>query len=194
MWGGGMMFNRIILQDTSLHVLDEMGVNYKKSGDYYVASSVETVGALIYNATHAGARLFNLVRVEDVYLIDNRVTGLVLNWSAVELSNLHVDPLTLRSDYVIESTGHPLEVVQVLVKKNAVRLNTESGGIEKERSMWAARGEAAVVENTKEVFPGMWVAGMAANAVYGDYRMGPIFGGMILSGKKVAEELIARLR
>jgi len=28
---------------------------------------------------------------------------------------------------------------------------------------------------------------MAANAVYGAYRMGPVFGGMIRSGKKAAD-------
>jgi thiamine thiazole synthase len=34
---------------------------------------------------------------------------------------------------------------------------------------------------------------MAANAVCGGYRMGPVFGGMLLSGRKVARELIGRL-
>jgi thiamine thiazole synthase len=35
---------------------------------------------------------------------------------------------------------------------------------------------------------------MAANASFGSYRMGPIFGGMLLSGEKVAAEIAARLR
>jgi thiamine thiazole synthase len=34
---------------------------------------------------------------------------------------------------------------------------------------------------------------MAANATYGGPRMGPIFGGMFLSGEKVAKELVDRL-
>ena len=37
------------------------------------------------------------------------------------------------------------------------------------------------------VCPGLLVAGMAANAVFNAPRMGAIFGGMLLSGKKAAE-------
>ena len=37
-------------------------------------------------------------------------------------------------------------------------------------------------------------AAMAASAVSGTPRMGPIFGGMLMSGKKVAEEIIAKLK
>ena len=38
------------------------------------------------------------------------------------------------------------------------------------------------------------MCGMAASAVSGTPRMGPIFGGMLMSGKKVADEIIARLK
>ncbi len=194
MWGGGMMFNKIALQEDALSIFQEMGIESQRyDGNYFVADSVHTLGALIYKATLAGAKIMNLIRVEDVLITQNRVSGLVVNWSSVKLANLHIDPLTVRSKFVVEATGHPLEVVRVLVEKNKVKLNTASGGIENERSMWAERGEKTVVQNTREVFDGLWVAGMAANAVFGDHRMGPIFGGMILSGKKVAEELLARL-
>ena len=66
-----------------------------------------------------------------------------------------------------------------------------------ERSMWAEVAEKKIVENTKEVFPSLIVAGMAANAVCGTPRMGPIFGGMLLSGKRAAEvamEILQRLK
>lgn len=195
MWGGGMMFNRAVVQESSLNIFKEMGVRtecYKPN--HYIIDTIEAVSALVYKAVSAGAKIFNCIRVEDVVLIENRVSGLVINWSTVRAANLHIDPLTLKSKYVIEATGHPLEVVDVLLNKNNIKLNTPSGKIEKERSMWADRGEMKVVENSREVFDGLWVTGMAANAVYGDYRMGPIFGGMVLSGKKTAENLIERLR
>jgi thiamine thiazole synthase len=71
---------------------------------------------------------------------------------------------------------------------------TPSGGIEGEQSMWAEEAERTTVDNTREIFPGMYVSGMAANAAFGSYRMGPIFGGMLLSGQKVARLIDARLR
>ncbi|HON77179.1 MAG TPA: ribose 1,5-bisphosphate isomerase, partial [Spirochaetota bacterium] len=48
------------------------------------------------------------------------------------------------------------------------------------------------IENTREICPNVYVAGMSANAAFGGPRMGPIFGGMLLSGKKAAELIIGR--
>jgi thiamine thiazole synthase len=59
--------------------------------------------------------------------------------------------------------------------------------------MWADRAETLTLENTREVFPGLYVAGMSANATFGGPRMGAIFGGMLLSGKRVAAALEERL-
>jgi thiamine thiazole synthase len=60
--------------------------------------------------------------------------------------------------------------------------------------MWAEVGESMIVENTREVYPNVLVTGMAANAVYGAPRMGAIFGGMFLSGKKAADLAIEMLK
>ncbi|OPY30646.1 MAG: putative ribose 1,5-bisphosphate isomerase [Methanocella sp. PtaU1.Bin125] len=53
--------------------------------------------------------------------------------------------------------------------------------------MWADAGERELEIATREVYPGLIVAGMAANAVAGGHRMGPIFGGMLLSGAAAAQ-------
>ena len=195
MWGGGMMFNQIVVGEAGKRILDELEVGYEKHREgYYTADAVEAVSTLCSKAARAGTKIFNLISMEDVMIENEKVTGLVLNWSAVELANLHVDPLSVRAKYVVDGTGHPAEVAHVIVKKLGQQLNTSTGGILGEKSMWAEVGEKAVVENSKEIYPGVWVVGMAANAVYGAHRMGPIFGGMLLSGEKVARELIKRLK
>ena len=53
--------------------------------------------------------------------------------------------------------------------------------------MNAAEGEAFVEEQVTEIYPGLWVSGMCVAAAFGGPRMGPIFGGMLLSGKRAAD-------
>ncbi len=97
------------------------------------------------------------------------------------------------SRIVIDATGHSSELARIVEKKVGSRLKTKSGGVVGEKPMWAEVGEKTIVDNTKEVYAGLYVAGMAANAVFGGPRMGPIFGGMLLSGEKVARIIIEKL-
>jgi len=198
MSGGGMMFNRIVLQEEGKRILDEFEVSieeYEKG--YYVADSLEAISTICSKAIKAGAKIFNLINVEDVMVReDDRITGLVLNWSAVSWSKLHVDPLTVRCKVAVDATGHDAEVCRIVVGKIGPKLRTKTGEVMGEKSMWAERGEKEILENTREVYPGLVVAGMTANAVFGSPRMGAIFGGMLLSGKKaaqVAKELIKQV-
>jgi thiazole biosynthesis enzyme len=187
--GGGMMFNRIVFQEEGKRMLDEFGVRTKEyEKGYYVADALETISTLCSKAIKAGARVFNLISVEDVMIREgDRITGLVLNWSAVSLAKLHVDPLTIRAKLVIDATGHECEVCHIVVRKIGANLRTATGGVVGEKSMWAEKGEKEIIENTREVCPGLIVAGMAANAAFGSPRMGAIFGGMLLSGKRAAQ-------
>jgi thiazole biosynthesis enzyme len=196
MSGGGMMFNRIVVQEEGKRILDEFEVSveeYEKG--YYVADSLEAISAICSKAIKAGAKIFNLINVEDVMVREgDRITGLVLNWSAVSWSKLHVDPLTVRCKVAVDATGHDAEVCRIVVEKIGPKLRTKTGKVMGEKSMWAERGEKEIFENTREVYPGLVVAGMTANAVFGSPRMGAIFGGMLLSGKKAAWEAMDLLR
>ncbi len=194
MWGGGMMFNEIVVQKEAKKILDEFGIRSREvEQGYFTADSVEAVSSLCYKAVHAGVTLFNLVTAVDVMFQKGRVTGLVINWTPVDHTRLHVDPLTVRSKYVVDASGHPSEIARILQDKMGVKLKTKTGRIMGEKSMWADAAEEVIMKNTREMYPGAYVIGMAANAVYGAPRMGPIFGGMLLSGKKVAEILMKKL-
>ncbi len=194
MWGGGMMFNEIVVQEEGREVLDEFGVKTSKySEGYYTADAVEATLSIGYRAVKEGLKVFNMVSFEDVVVRDGRVRGIVVNWTSCEMAGIHVDPLTVMSRFVVDATGHDAEVVRVLEKKGDRRLLTDTGKVLGEKAMWAEVGEARTVQNTKEIYPGVFVCGMAANAAFGSYRMGPIFGGMLLSGKKVAELILERI-
>lgn len=199
MWGGGMMFNEIVIQDDALHIAEEIGITYRPKGDgYYTVDSVEATSTIASSCVKAGTVIFNLVSVIDVLFREEggqtRVAGLVLNWSPVENLGLHVDPLGIKASYVVDGTGHPADICRIVTRKMDEKLNTKTGDVVGEMPLWAEKGEQFTVANTGEVFPGLYVAGMAANNAFGGPRMGPIFGGMLLSGKKVAEILAGRLR
>ena len=193
-WGGGMCFNELIVQDDALDILNHFGISHRpvKDGEgSHPIDSVEMSSGLIFGAVHAGVRIFNSVKVEDVVFHDNRVAGLVINWSPVLKLGLFVDPLTILAGAVVDATGHPSTVTNLVISKAQIKLSTPTGGILGEHPMWVDHGEVSCVESTAEYYPGLYACGMAANNIMGGYRMGPIFGGMLKSGKKVADLIIA---
>ena len=195
-WGGGMLFNEVVVQNASLEILDEFGIKHKpipSAPGYNTLDSVEMASGLIFGAVSAGAKIFNAVSVEDIVFRGEQVGGLVINWTPVERLGMHVDPLTVISQCVLDGTGHPSEIMHLAVEKAQLKLATSTGGILGEKPMWVDSGEASTVENTREYFPGLFACGMSANNVMGGYRMGPIFGGMMLSGRKAADLILKKL-
>ena len=191
MWGGAMMFNQIIIQEEAMDIVREFDIRHQPMGEgHYALDSVEATASLLYHAVHAGATVFNCYSVEDVIFLDNRVSGVVVNWTPVLREGLHVDPLNIMATYVVDGTGHDSEIACTVARKNGISLRTDTGGVVGERSLDVATGEAEVVNGTKEIYPGLYVCGMAASAVSGTPRMGPIFGGMLMSGRKVARLIL----
>jgi len=187
-WGGAAGYNVVVTQ--SSEIPDEFEMTSKKQKGLYIYDSIEFTTALAFKAKKAGLEIFNLTEAEDVIVKSDLVEGVVVNHSAITIAKLHVDPFCIASKYVIDSTGHPAEVVNMLLKRKP---NLLPQGIQ-ESFMDVETAEAGVVNKTGEIFPGLYVAGMSVCAVYGLPRMGPIFGGMLESGKKVAELINERLQ
>jgi len=193
-WGGGMMFNELVLENSLKGYLDSLGIKYKDFGELLVVDSVHFASALLYHTTLSGTVILNNVFVEDLIMYDNRVSGVVINWMPTIREKLHVDPISIVAKYTVDGTGHPANLVRLLTKRgilSSVSGSTENlcscGVVEYEFPMDAENGEKFVLEGTREIYPGLFVMGMAAVSVGGGPRMGPIFGGMIESGIRAAQ-------
>ena len=75
-WGGGMLFNEVVVQDSALHILDKFNIRHTpiaQAPGYHTLDSVEMASALIYGAVHAGAKIFNSMSVEDIVFKNAKV-------------------------------------------------------------------------------------------------------------------------
>jgi thiazole biosynthesis enzyme len=81
--GGGIMFNRIVVQESACAILDEFAIRYRQyKPGYFVANSLEATAALTDKAIKTGAKIFNLMTIEDVIVHAHAVSGVVINWSS----------------------------------------------------------------------------------------------------------------
>jgi thiazole biosynthesis enzyme len=182
-WGGSLGMNEVVVQKQALGILNEADVRYRPSGRLFTADAMELASALCLKALRAGVTLLNLMMAEDLCVHNKRVTGVVANRSMLG-ENLPVDPIVFSSRAVIDATGHEAVLAHCLqrrgfLKDSPLRLPGEG-------PMDALSGERFVEESVTELYPGLWVTGMSVCASMGGPRMGPIFGGMLLSGSKAA--------
>ncbi len=187
-WIGGYFMNKVTLRAPAQELLNELGVPYSPAGEgLYVADAPHACSKLIAATCDAGVKFLSLTIVEDLVVReDNRVVGVVVNWSPIthlpkEISAL--DPIPLETKVVIDATGHDASVAKKLVQRGALKMAGEG-------ALWINKSEDAVVQYTGEVYPGLIVTGMAVASIFGLPRMGPTFGGMFLSGKRAAEVAI----
>jgi thiamine thiazole synthase len=191
-WIGGYLMNKITVRAPGQKVLDEIGVPYTEySKGLYVTNGPHACSKLIAAACDAGAMVLNMTKVDDVVIRENnRVAGVVINWtpiSALPREITCVDPVSIEAKIVMDCTGHEAEVVDALVRRDLMKVKGFG-------TMWVEKSEDAIVEHTGFAHPGLIVTGMAVSQVYGLPRMGPTFGGMLLSGKKAAKVALEELK
>lgn len=183
-WIGGYLMNKVTLRAPSQEILDEIGVPYEEVYDgLYVADGPHACSKLIAAACDAGVKFANMTVFTDLVIRDNRVCGVVVNWTPVEALPREitcVDPIALESKVVVDASGHDACLMKKLEERGLFK--TVGMG-----AMWVEMSEDLVVEHTGEAFPGLFVTGMSVSETYGLPRMGPTFGAMLLSGRKCAQ-------
>ncbi len=186
-WIGGYLMNTLTFRAPAEKILDELKITYKEIEEgLFVADGPNACSKLISAACDAGVKILNMTKFDDVVYRDERVEGIVINWtpvSALPRQITCVDPISLEAKVVIDATGHDAWVCRSLEKRNLLKL-ADFGPMDVNSS------EDLVVEKTGQIHPGLIVSGMAVSTAYGIPRMGPTFGGMLLSGRKAAQEVI----
>ena len=191
-WIGGYLMNTVTVRSPGQEILEELHIPYNHFNEnLYTTNGQHACSKLIASACDAGVKILNMTSFDDVILKDNKVNGVVVNWTPV--SHLPrqitcVDPIALESKIVIDATGHDAVVVKKLEERGVINKLPGHG------SMWVEKSEELVVEKTSVVHPGLIIVGMAVSTTYGLPRMGPTFGAMLFSGKSGGTLALEQLR
>ncbi len=186
-WIGGYFMNTLTFRAPANTILNELKIPHKEvEPGLFVADGPAACSKLISATCDSGAKILNLTKFDDVVLRNNKVEGAVINWSPVSALPRQitcVDPIAMESKVVIDATGHDAWVAKSLEKRGLLKIQTYG-------PMDVNASEDLVVEKTGEIYPGLYVMGMAAATVFGLPRMGPTFAGMLFSGRKAAQQII----
>ncbi|KAJ3229631.1 thiamine metabolism- protein [Chytriomyces hyalinus] len=199
-WLGGQLMAPMIIRKPAHSLLNDLKIPYEDEGNYVVVKHAALFTSTILSKVllMPNVRMFNATAAEDLIIrtdalnpAGKRIGGVVTNWTLVSLNHDHqscMDPSTVTAPIVCSFAGHDGPFGAASVKRLV-----SSGLIEKLGDMRALDmnlAEDAVVNATREVYPGLIVGGMELAELDGHPRMGPTFGAMLASGTKAAHEAL----
>eukprot|EP00899_Mesostigma_viride_P015198 jgi/Mesvir1/2367/Mv22125-RA.1 len=195
-WLGGQLFTPMVIRKPAQSFCDELGVPYEEEENFVVVKHAALMTATLMSKLLArdNVCLFNATAAEDLIIKDDRVAGVVSNWSLVARAHdtqSCMDPNVIEAKVVVASTGHdgPMGA-------SAVKRLKRLGMVEPRHGMMALdmnSAEDAIVLLTREAVPGLVVAGMEIAELDSAPRMGPTFGAMFISGIKAGKIALERI-
>jgi thiamine thiazole synthase len=201
-WLGGQLFSAMVIRKPAHAILDELKVAYEDEGDYVVVKHAALMTSTLLSKVlqNPNVKLFNAVAAEDLIIREDAqgvrsVGGVVTNWTLVALNHdtqSCMDPNVIEAQVVVSSCGHDGPMGATSVKRLArLGMVPEIPGM---GALDMNLAEDKIVNNTREVVPGMVICGMELSEVDGSPRMGPTFGAMYVSGQKAAHVAAGVLR
>ncbi|RLN14991.1 hypothetical protein BBJ28_00023460, partial [Nothophytophthora sp. Chile5] len=175
-WLGGQLFSAMIVRKPADAFLDELEIPYEEKEHHVVirhaALFTSTVMAKVLKAPNV--KLFNATAIEDLIVKDKRVAGVVTNWTLVTLNHgtqSCMDPNVMEGKVLISACGHdgPMGASGVKRLQNIGMVDHVPGM----GCLDMGTAEDAIVHGTKEIVPGMIVAGMEVAELEGAPRMKP---------------------
>ncbi len=184
-WLGGYLMNKLTVRSPGEKVLEELNIPYyKKYEGLFVADGPHACSGLIKAACDSGVKFANMTMFDDLVLRKGGVVGgAVINWTPVDALPRQitcVDPVALETKALVDATGHDAAALSKYVERKGEKLAGFG-------AMWVEESEDAVVEHTGKFAEGLYCCGMSVSTAYGLPRMGPTFGAMLLSGRKLAK-------
>ncbi|SAM63179.1 probable Thiamin biosynthetic enzyme [Ustilago bromivora] len=196
-WLGGQLMSGMVIRKPAHNLLVELGVPFDDQGSYVVVKHAALFTSTLMSKLLVmdNVKLFNATCCEDLIIKKDsqgvqRVNGVVTNWTLVTMAHglqSCMDPQTITAPVVIGACGHDGPFGAFSVKRLSSAGLIKLGDM---RPMDMNHSEGLIVNNTREVFPGLIVSGMELSEHDGHPRMGASFGGMIGSGQKAAYEAI----
>ncbi|GAA6008460.1 thiamine thiazole synthase [Rhodotorula paludigena] len=204
-WLGGQLMTSMVVRKPMHTFLEEVGVPFEDEGDYVVVKHAALFTSTILSQVlqFPNVKLFNAVAVEDLITRPDplskvpgalRIAGVVTNYTLVTLAHglqSCMDPQTITAPLVLSFAGHDGPFGAFAVKRLVATGLVEKLGNMRTLDMRTA--EDYIVNNTREVFPGLVTGGMELSELDGSSRTGPTFASMMGSGKKAALEAIKLL-
>lgn len=191
----------MVVRKPAHNFLTEVGVEFEDEGDFVVVKHAALfISTLLSKVLQfPNVKLYNATACEDLITKYDplsscgrlRVAGVVSNWTLVTLAHglqSCMDPQTITAPVICSFAGHDGPFGAFSVKRLVATGIVEKLG--NMRGLNMSTAEDYIVNNTREICPGLITGGMELSELDGSNRMGATFGGMLGSGVKAAHEAI----
>lgn len=186
LWVSDYLISASMLMSQVKEMLDELKITYKKGkAGLFVTAGPSASAKLVSAACDAGVKILNLAEFSDLICGNELVEGIMVDWKPQLALKDEVNgsiPVALKSQIVVDTTGSSAQVCKNLINRGIVNPNQyEKIDIHK--------SEELLLEKTGSIYPGLFVGGMAAAALYGIPAGGLTLCSMLLSGRKLAQAI-----